>query len=262
MSAPLYGLIVPLVIIAVLLIIILAVFLYIRFKVRDFSKRAFGTPDIIKGAKEIEKTTAETPRSIHSMTDIYLPQIHKDFPEFDYDLFKGRTESVLRSYFAAISQRDSSALSEYCSNSLKNAVISIIEDLESRNYKHILSTPSIHQIDIARYIKDGATVTIIFNVSVGHYDYVEDENGKIISGNSELKKQSVYEVSLVYIQDSAKMKVYTGDAMGISCPNCGAPIKNLGQKFCDYCGTGVVEVNTRSWSFEHIKEQVANKGLY
>lgn len=262
MSAPLYGLIVPLAIVAAILIIILIIFLYLRSKMRKFSREAFGTDDFLKGAKEIQKNIAETPRSIHSMTDIYLPQIHRDFPEFDYDLFKGRAESVLRSYFAAISQKDCSALSEYCSDSLKNSVISIIEELESRNYKHILSDAAIHQTCIARYLKDGATVTILFNLSVGNYDYVEDDKGEVVRGDSEVKKQSVYEIALVYIQDTDKMDVYGGDAMGITCPNCGAPIKNLGQKFCEYCGTGIVEVNTRSWSFEYIKEQTANKGLY
>ena len=39
-----------------------------------------------------------------------------------------------------------------------------------------------------------------------------------------------------------------------TCPNCGAPIKNLGAKFCEYCGSAVEVINSRVWSLEHIKE--------
>ena len=44
---------------------------------------------------------------------------------------------------------------------------------------------------------------------------------------------------MVYVQDVAKMTDYSASAIGINCPNCGAPVRNLGQKFCDYCGTAV-----------------------
>ena len=41
---------------------------------------------------------------------------------------------------------------------------------------------------------------------------------------------------------------------GRPCPNCGAPIKNLGAKSCEYCGSAVEVINSRVWSLEHIKE--------
>ena len=40
----------------------------------------------------------------------------------------------------------------------------------------------------------------------------------------------------------------------VVCPDCGAPIKNLGAKFCEYCGSAVEVINSRVWSLEHIKE--------
>ena len=39
-----------------------------------------------------------------------------------------------------------------------------------------------------------------------------------------------------------------------TCPNCGAPVTNLGAKFCEYCGAGIVELNVHAWSFENIEE--------
>ena len=48
------------------------------------------------------------------------------------------------------------------------------------------------------------------------------------------------------------MGVY-GEGLGLSCPHCGAPVRNLGQKFCEYCGSGVIEVNTRVWKFNSVR---------
>ncbi len=254
MSSVLYAFIVPLAIIAVLAVVILVIFLFLRYKVRRFSQQAFGTKDIIKAAKEIEKSS-ESARAIHGMTDIYLPLIKKDFPDFDYEVFAGRVEGVIKSYLAAITARDLSKLSPDCSDSLKNTTLGIIRELEANDYVREFSDVTIHQTEIARYEKTGGSVTILFNSSAGHYDVTRDSNGKIISGSNEKKRQTVYDVALVYAQDVAKMSGYNASAMGINCPNCGAPITNLGNKFCQYCGTGIREINVRSWSFESVKEE-------
>ena len=170
------GAIVPLAVIAVLAVVILVIFLYVRGRLRNFSQQAFGTSDLSQAVKQIENAS-ESARSIHGMTDIYLPQIHHDFPDFDYDVFKGRVEGVLRGYFAAITSRDVSQLTKDCSASLRNSVSGMIADLNANGYVREIRDTEIHQIEIARYIKNGATVTILFNASVGHYDVTRDEGG-------------------------------------------------------------------------------------
>ena len=41
----------------------------------------------------------------------------------------------------------------------------------------------------------------------------------------------------------------------MNCPNCGAPVKTLGEKFCQFCGTAIKEINIRSWKFNSVNEQ-------
>ena len=101
----------------------------------------------------------------------------------------------------------------------------------------------------------------MLNVSVGMIAYVEDADGRLINGDRDNKLQTVYEVSLVYLQDADKMGVY-GEGLGLSCPHCGAPVRNLGQKFCEYCGSGVIEVNTRVWKFNSVREQTQRRTAY
>lgn len=36
-----------------------------------------------------------------------------------------------------------------------------------------------------------------------------------------------------------------GSAVGTTCPNCGAPVRSLGAKKCEYCGSYVEPVNIK-----------------
>ena len=253
---------IPLITVLVIIAAVVVAVLAIRARVQSFSRQIFGTSSLLKGYNEQKKKISESPLSVRSMTSIYLPQIHRDFPEFDYELYKQKAQAVLRSYFTAVSSKNVLALAEECSGTLKNSVTGIIEDLERRNVTQHFDENVIHDVQIARYIKDGATVTVLFNAAVGQYSYLEDENGKIVLGSRDIKHQTIYDVALVYVQDARKMGVGVDSAIGLNCPNCGAPIRNLGQKFCEHCGSGVIEANTRVWSFDSVKEQTKGKTAY
>lgn len=255
------GLIVTLVIIAVVVIAIAVGVSVIISKVRSLSMNMFGTSSFIDGINKQKAEMSETPRSIHSMTNVYMPQILHDFPQFDAELYKNKAKSVLRNYLNAIENGSALSLAEECSLTLKNNVRGIVEELNSRNVKQCFDEVVIHDVQIARYIKDGASVKIGYELSVGCYSYIVDENGKVVFGEKDLKKQIIYEIDLIYVQDADKYG-YNGDSLGINCPNCGAPIKNLGVKFCEYCGTSVVEVNVRAWKFDAVREQTTRKTAY
>lgn len=66
------------------------------------------------------------------------------------------------------------------------------------------------------------------------------------------KQQTRYNMELVYIQDLSKIKDLA-TAIGVTCPNCGAPITKLGSKFCEYCGTGVTPVDVRVWKLHRVE---------
>ena len=60
----------------------------IQRKLRQVSRSMFGTDSLLEGLEQQEERIAETPRSVSSMTSIYLPQIAKDFPEFSLEEFR------------------------------------------------------------------------------------------------------------------------------------------------------------------------------
>ena len=247
------GLLIQILIIAAVVILVVVAVLIVRNKIRNFSRQMFGTDSLVEGYKNQTHEYNETPLSLHAMTDIYLPQIMRDFPEFEYEAYKNKAESLMRSYFTAVSAKKTSALTEECSPTLKNNVQGIIDDLNAKNQTKFFDSVVLHDIQIARYAKDGATATIFFEISTGCYNYTEDENGNVVSGSKEEKKQAIYQIGLVYVQDIDKVGNHL-EGLGINCPNCGAPVKNLGSKFCEYCGTSISEINIRAWRFNSVAE--------
>lgn len=256
------AIIIPLAVIAGLAAVIVGAGFFIKYKITRFSRSAFGTDDLLEGYKEQKRQLSETPRSVQSMTGIYLPEIHRDFPTFDLDEFTTKAKTVLRGYLNAIATGTTATLPKQdMTVSLVNQIQEIIETHAANGQKQTFAEPVIHACAIGRYLKSGGTVTIRFNLSVGMYAYLEDDAGKVINGSRDEKLQTVYELDLVYLQDADIMGVY-GEGLGLNCPNCGAPIRNLGQKFCEYCGTGVVEVNTRVWKFNAVREQTKRRTAF
>lgn len=246
--------IIPLAVIAGLLVAIIGAGFFIKYKLRGVSRSVFGTDDFMEGYREQKRKLSETPRSVHSMTNIYLPEIQRDFPEFDYEHFRTGAQAVLRGYLNAVSTGSTATMPNDITNKLRNNVTEIIENLHANGQRQYYTEPVIHDAQISRYFKQGGAVTVQFNLSVGMYAYLEDENGKVINGDKDNKLQTIYSVDLIYLQDADVMGVY-GESLGLTCPGCGAPIRNLGQKFCEYCGLGVVEVNTRVWKFNAVREE-------
>lgn len=78
------------------LTILTVIVLVIRHKLRQVSRRAFGTPDLISNLSDLEEQEAERPRSLNGCDSILLPDIIKDFPDFDVTLAKSYVRDYLK----------------------------------------------------------------------------------------------------------------------------------------------------------------------
>ena len=243
---------IPLIIVLGLILAILVLIFYGVSRVKRFSRQLFGTDDIIQGVKKAQEDVASTPRSVSAMTRIALPQIVSDFPDFQYDEMKQRAENALTQYLQALTAQDVEILQEG-NGDLKEQLRSQISSAVSQGKCEHFTQVKIHQTEIARYRKEAGRCIVTFQSAVESYHYVTDASS-VVRGSDRTLEQSRYNIDLVYIQNRDLAKGNTDGALGITCPNCGAPITNLGAKFCEYCGAGVVELNVHAWSFENIEE--------
>lgn len=246
-----------LIVMLVLLLIVIGAIYYgvykLKQKTRQFSRQVFGTDSLMEGFEQIEAEYAVTPKSVSAMTSLYLPKITRDFPEFSYDEMKEKAQNVLTSFLLSVNDFNPGKLTEGNSE-LKNKLENTIAILKNKDQREHFDNIKIHRTEISGYTKKSGRCIITMQTSVQYYHYITDNSGKVISGSKDVLFQSKYETDLIYIQDRALVEGNLGDAEGLNCPNCGAPITNLGSKFCEYCGTGVVTYNIHVWSFSDVRE--------
>jgi len=229
---------------------ILTVYKKVLAKLRSMSRQLFGTTDFVNGFKMVADVAAETPKSVSAMTRLMEPQIMRDFPEFSWEEFKAKAENTLTAALLAISANNPDRLGDV-SEDIKKQVTNIIEDNRASNVGETYSDIEIHQTEIANYQKKDGKCIITIQSAVG-YLYYKMQDGELIAGNKDRKTQTKYNLELVYIQDVDAAKI--DNAVGATCPQCGAPIKVLGAKYCEYCGSGVIPLNIRVWSLHKFYE--------
>lgn len=224
----------------------------IKAKIRNFSRSVFGTDTLSQGIRNQQEEASMTPKSVSSMTRIFLPQIQRDFPEFNYEEFKAKVENMLKSAFIAITSENADLLTD-ASEDLHKSVELTIENNQSQGKKEVFDSIKIYQTEITKYTKSSGTCVITLQSAVGYLHYIE-QSGMVIEGSKELRDQTKYNTDIIYIQDVNKLTSEVVTSLGTNCPNCGAPIKNLGSKFCEYCGTGVRVVNINVWTINRFQK--------
>jgi hypothetical protein len=212
----------------------------------------FGTDSMIEGMKQREAEVEMTPKSVSSATNLYMPSIMRDFPEFHYDEMKSRAENVLTSYLQSITGQNPALLSEG-TKELKEQLRLRLEMLQNQSQRESFENIHIHRTEIHQYRKQKGRQSIVLQSAV-EYIHALKENGKLIGGSEERKEQAKYNVELVYIQDQDMVENQEDAGLALNCPNCGAPLPGLGAKKCIYCDTPIVEYNLRIWNFSRVEE--------
>lgn len=225
-------------------LIIVGIVVYITNKIRSFSQALFGTESLIDGLQQEKLSASKEPRSLHSMEPVYLPMIRRDFPELNVNELKKQAERVLLSSLQAISSQKVSLLSAEVPDEIRQKVVTQIGDLKEQGLKQFYDQIKIHRTVIRDYQKRDGLVHLTLQTGLESFAKLE-KDGKIISGEANYRSQLAFDSHYLYVQDMQKLKDKT--ALGLTCPQCGAPVTTLGEKTCTYCGSAMKEVNLRVW---------------
>ncbi len=200
---------------------------------------------------ELEAEYETTPKSVSGMTSLCIPRITADFPEFNWYEFKQKAENMLLSAFRAISEEDAS-LVQNASHDLRTQIALLISANRDAHVHEIYRDVQIHQTEIRDYRRQGGTCIITLQSAVG-FLHALTRDGSAVDGNDVRKCQKRYDIELLYVQDVSR--VSDGQkTLGSTCPNCGAPSRDLGSKVCAYCGCQLTEINVRVWSINRYTE--------
>lgn len=205
------------------------------------------------GCRPDEKEYASTPKSVSAMTSLLLPGITEDFPDFEYHEMRERAENILVSYLRAVSEQNASRITDG-TRELKDQAGNEISMAKAQGKREVFDRIKIHRTEISQYKKSAGRCIITFQSALECFHYIEDTKGQIFEGSKEYKYQTRYNVDMAYIQDRNLVEDERDHALGVNCPNCGAPVSSLGAKVCEYCDTPLIEINIHAWSFVNVSQ--------
>ena len=128
-----------------------------------------------------------------------------------------------------------------------------IEDLKNSKMSVKYSDVKFHRHALRYYTNKDGVLNISVSTSLEYY-YTKECDGRVIKEYKDYKKQTRYITEFIYIYNPDKV-MKNQSLIGINCPNCGAPVKDLGHKKCRYCGSGLEDINLKSWHISLFKEE-------
>ena len=215
----------------ILIFFIIFCFQYIKIKFKQYFKMDLST--MLKNAEMEDETL---PKSLSSMDSIYLEQIKRDFPEINIKELKRSCEKEILNLLYSIEQKDISNLK----GKIKSLAESLIEDNKKNKVEY--NDIKIHNTVVSKYECKKGIATITFGCSFEYKKVINETTKKI---------QDRAKVEYIYIIDENQVSS-NEKVLGINCPNCGAPLKSLGDKKCRYCTSPIAEIVKRVWNCNDI----------
>lgn len=231
-------------IIAAIVIVVLAVYIKVRSMVGPANMGEL--MEAAKNAKDIEQQEYSREKSICGMTKVLEPAILRDFKDFNKDFLFNKVEKNLTKIFNAIEEKNDEEIRKdndliYMYSTIRDK----IQDLKNNNITIKYDDVVFHRHAIKDYLKSDGKATINLSTTLEYY-YSDDSQKKKKNKFENLKRQTRYTTQFVYVYDETKFK-YNQMAHTISCPNCGAPLRKLGEGNCQYCGTYIKPINLKGW---------------
>ena len=229
-----------LVVILVLVMLMNITLLVARRKISKLLKKYLGTSNLKEAIELSEIANENTPKSLSGMEAVALPMIERDFPNLNINELKRQAEASIISYLNMMETKKYTDI-KYASDKIKTYIESHIADLQDDVV--VYDEIKIHRTIVNKYEKKNGMATITFQTAI-EYKYKKN--------NSTLKKvQDRFQTEFIYIIDTDKLSDKV-KAIGLNCPNCGAPIKNVGNINCEYCSTSIIDIVKRTWYFNNI----------
>ncbi len=231
------------------LVIFLVIFftvIYVILKIRK-NTEYMGLFNALKNYKEISRQELEREKSVVGMTNLVLPQVIEEVPDFNVDMIYNTIESNLNKIFSALENKtyvkDDDLLL------LEQKINSTIDDLKERNSSVRYDDIKFHKHALKRFERGNGVLTLTTSSSVEYY-YIDGSNS-----TQNIKRQTRYTCTFVYILDYKKIHNKNREKLFVlHCPNCGAPLDSFSEGNCRYCMAKVGDVLSKTWKMSSYKE--------
>lgn len=127
---------------------------------------------------------------------------------------------------------DYDKLQKLLTDELYNSYVMQLDALQLKKQKNIMSDFALGSTKITSIKEEHGLLNVTVYLNLNMYDYVVDNNQKVVRGDDKHKIDISYTITFV--------KTAAQETNETLCPNCGAKIDAVAGGKCEYCGTVVV----------------------
>lgn len=226
-----------------------------------------------KNLSDVDFSLESQPKSVSDMSSALIPSIAKDFPELNIRQMISSCEQLLVMYLSDIRTGSSSQVEDangsagtlysdgsdneelpiHVTDAFRAGLRQRIDNLKDQGKSECFSGMKIHRTGIRSYEKNSGTRAITFQTALEYLHYIK-QNDNVIFGDLNVSRQARYNIEVIYIMDENKLALRDSNSFGMVCQSCGAPVRTLGNKICEFCGVSLTSVDMRLWRADRITE--------
>ena len=166
-------------------------------------------------------------RHVGGATNIFLPLIAKDFPDFHNHSAESDVRTFVEEFINILYGKDTGFK--------KSRILTTVRLEPNKVKSSVVSNFKINRIAIYGYKKTKEYATIIYRISAGFN--VDSE-----------RYEEAYDVMYTYQISEHEISTFVA-----KCTNCGAPINDLQLSKCPYCDAAFIKDTIMSWDVSDIK---------
>lgn len=179
----------------------------------------------INGGKGGSSSSSNRADNYPEIKDDRLKKIGMDADEFKklaFELYKNIQEEWMNF--------DYDGLRKHLTDELYNTYMMQLDALKVKGQQNIMKDFENIAVKITNITEESGMVNVTVYLHTAMYDYVVDNNKKVVRGKDNRKLDIEYTITFVKSSESSQEV----------CPNCGAPFKGVAGGTCDYCGSTIV----------------------
>lgn len=158
-------------------------------------------------------------------------------PNLNIEEFRATAFNIYKDVQEAWMNFDLDKIKNLVSDELYNMYSMQLDTLKIMGQKNIMSDITTNGVHIKNITFENNIETIETIMIIKCYDYIVDNNEKVIRGNKNIMNIYAYKITFAKHTDNKTLKY---------CPNCGAPIDINSTGKCEYCASTIIN-NEAKW---------------
>ena len=194
------------------------------------------------------KPIKKSPSYDHFDANNFYADVNVPIPGFNKEAFLKSTYDIYVKVQNAWSEFKYDELRNLLTDELYNTYKTELEALSAKGQKNVMHDFELVANNIVGFEESESNYTIDTALKVKFYDYVVDQENKVLRGND--KRRVVMTYYLTFIKSKTNKEN--------TCLNCGAPLENVNSSVCPHCNSTIIGP---SYDFILSKKKATNQSM-